>query len=162
MKLKFQIEQIALYPRDPEAAKDLLTAIGAGPWAEDEVQATGIVFGERGNNKANLNFEYELSGHGKELEVLEYTDGPNWMDGRDGADPFRVSHLGMHCDERELAAWRAFFDRCGIAVAQEVSTKQHTNPVIAGKRWYTYVIFDTYKILGVDLKFIVRRDQPDL
>jgi hypothetical protein len=37
-------------------------------------------------------------------------------------------------------------------------TISHTNPVIAGKRWYTYVIFDTRSILGIDLKFIVRRE----
>jgi hypothetical protein len=34
----------------------------------------------------------------------------------------------------------------------------HTNPVISGKRWYNYVIFDTKEILGVDLKFIVRKE----
>jgi hypothetical protein len=43
-------------------------------------------------------------------------------------------------------------------VAQEVLTQSHTNPVISGKRWYNYVIFDTKDILGVDLKFIVRKE----
>ena len=33
---------------------------------------------------------------------------------------------------------------------------REVNPVIAGKRTYNYVIFDTKKILGVDVKFIVR------
>ena len=41
-------------------------------------------------------------------------------------------------------------------MAQEVMTESHTNPVIAGKRTYNYVIFDTKEILGVDVKFIVR------
>ena len=50
-------------------------------------------------------------------------------------------------------------DERGIKVAQEVFTKSHTNPVIAGKRKYNYVIFDTKEILGVDLKFIVRINQ---
>ena len=70
-----------------------------------------------------------------------------------------ISHLGMHCTADELLNWRDFFDERGIKVAQEVFTKSHTNPVIAGKRKYNYVIFDTKEILGVDLKFIVRINQ---
>ena len=46
-------------------------------------------------------------------------------------------------------------------MAQEVFTESHTNPVIAGKRSYNYVIFDTREILGVDLKFIVRINKDD-
>lgn len=161
-KLKFRIEQVALYPRDPEAAKELLSAIGAGEWAEDHVTALGAVFGVAGQNEADLNFEYDLLGHGNELEVLHYTEGPNWMDLRGNVDPHRVSHLGMHCSADDLEQWRQFFDDRGIKVAQEVNTVEHTNPVISGKRWYNYVIFDTNDILGVDLKFIVRHDQPNI
>ena len=160
MTLKFKVEQLALYPADPEAAMELLTAIGAGDWAKDHVVARGEVFGEAGENDANLNFEYDMLQGANELEVLQYTKGPNWMDLRPNADPHRVSHLGMHCTGVELEGWREFFDGRGILVAQEVVTKSHTNPHIAGKRWYNYVIFDTHAILGVDLKFIVRCDTP--
>ena len=90
--MKFQIEQIAIVPKDPIAAKKLLSEIGATEWSEDHVVATGNVF----------------------------------------------------------------FANRDIEVAQEVFTDSHTNPVIAGKRSYNYVIFDTKNILGVDLKFIVR------
>ena len=72
--------------------------------------------------------------------------------------PKSVSHLGMHVTSGELEGWRHFFAERGIVVAQEVKTHEHTNPVIAGKRFYTYVIFNTRPILGVDVKFIVRRD----
>jgi hypothetical protein len=71
-----------------------------------------------------------------------------------------VSHLGMHCSAEELLKWRQFFADRSIAVAQEVMTQSHSNPAIAGQRWYNYVIFDTKDILGVDLKFIVRRAAP--
>lgn len=154
--MKFIIEQIAIVPKDPVAAKALLADIGAVEWAEDHVVATGKVFGKEGTNEADLSFNYDIFG-GKEFEVLNYTTGPNWMDaptrGRNS-----VSHLGMHCSAEELVKWRAFFTERGIHVAQEVFTDSHTNPVIAGKRWYNYVIFDTKDILGVDLKFIVRKD----
>jgi hypothetical protein len=152
--MKFIIEQIAIVPKDPVAAKKLLAEIGATEWSEDHVVATGKVFGIEGTNEANLSFNYDIFA-GKEFEVLDYTSGPNWMDdlqrGRNA-----VSHLGMHCSAEELVKWRAFFAERFIMVAQEVFTDSHTNPVIAGKRSYNYVIFDTKEILGVDLKFIVR------
>lgn len=158
---KFVIEQLALYPADPAAAIELLTEMGAGEWARDHVVANGQVFGEVGQNEADLAFAYEM-GTPKplELEVLNYTEGQNWMeDNRTNISPHRVSHIGMHCSAAELEEWREFFNNRGIAVAQEVLTESHTNPHIAGKRWYNYVIFDTLPILGVDVKFIVRHDQ---
>ena len=75
-------------------------------------------------------------------------------------NPWSVSHLGMHVTEDELLEWRKFFAGRKIFVAQELHTDSHSNPVIAGKRWYHYVIFETRHILGVDVKFIVRKQQP--
>lgn len=153
--LKFKIEQLALCPTDPEAAKQLLREMGAGEFAEDVVTASGFVYGEAGENVGQLAFDYELF-KGNELEILHYTDGPNWME----RHPNTVSHIGMHCTAEELVEWRKFFADRGIGVAQEVCTKSHTNPHIAGKRWYNYVIFDTREILSVDVKFIVRLEEP--
>ncbi len=158
--MKFMIEQIAICPADPSAAKRLLEDMGAGEWAEDHVVAEGEVFGSPGRNEADLSFNYDLVG-GNEFEVLHYTTGINWMDDRESKSDFpratnSVSHLGMHCTSEELDGWREFFKEREIYVAQEVMTESHTNPVIAGKRSYNYVIFDTKEILGVDLKFIVR------
>lgn len=151
--MRFTIEQIAIAPTNPAAARKLLEEMGAVTWAEDHVVATGEVFGEPMTNEANLAFNYELIS-GKEFEILDYTAGPNWVDKRLGRNV--VTHLGMHCSAAELDQWRAFFAERGIRVSQEVNTDSHTNPVIAGKRKYTYAIFDTKDILGVDLKFIVR------
>lgn len=155
-KMNFRIEQVALCPANPAAAIELLTAMGAEEWARDHVRAEGRVFGDPGQNEADLAFNYDMLHGARELEVLHYTNGPNWMDLRVSS----VSHLGMHCSAAELADWREFFAERGISVAQEVMTQSHTNPTIAGERWYNYVIFDTNDILGVDVKFIVRRDSP--
>lgn len=159
-ELNFTIEQIALYPEDPEAAIELLRDMGAESWIKDRVEASGIVFGNEAQNTGQLNFNYQLSPSGQnpqELEVLHYERGRNWMEDNDSHDPMpRVSHLGMHCTGDELAQWRQFFSARGIKVAQEVITDSHENPAIAGVRRYQYTIFDTYPILGVDLKFIVR------
>lgn len=166
---QFKIQQIALCPKNPTAAIELLTAMGLKDWAHDHVVALGYVdvcphevndlrrdTSKPVRNEADLAFNYEGFDEKRELEVLHYTAGENWLA---GGEP-RVSHLGMHCTAAELAEWRKFFDERGIVVAQEVLTWTHTNPVIAGKRWYNYVIFNTYEILGVDIKFIVRREQP--
>ena len=161
--MKFFIEQIAICPRDPAAAKKLLDEIGAhGVWIEDHVSARGTVHGLPASNAADLSFNYGFGAplyDGRdtsrlEFEVLSYVRGKNWTQDF----PPAVSHLGMHCSEVELNAWRGFFADRGIAVAQEVDTISHSNPAIKDSRRYKYVIFNTRPILGVDLKFIVRRN----
>lgn len=159
--MKFFIEQIAICPPDPELAMQLLAEIGAVDWTKDHVTAAGIVRGlDNCINEADLNFNYEIgeveasSGRfGIEFEVLHYTKGRNWMESRWPS----VSHLGMHVPSAiEMDQWKAFFAERKIEIAQEVVTQSHSNPAIAGKRRYNYVIFDTRSILGVDLKFILR------
>jgi len=159
--MKFKIEQLALYPKDPGKAMELLSDMGAGDWAKDHVVAVGEVFCSKGENEANLAFDYDLP-KTYELEVLEYTKGDNWMENRSLVDPFRVSHIGMHCSKADLDRWEKFFEKRGIGIAQEVNTKSHENPLIKGKRTYNYVIFDTFEILGVDVKFIVRKNLAPL
>lgn len=160
MSLKFRIEQVALCAVNSAIARELLTDLGLTDWVADNVHARGKVFGEEGENKALLQFNYQSNTNDSgvvqssplELEILDYTEGANWMDSR----PYSVSHLGMHCTAGELIEFRAYFESKGIVVAQEVVTQSHTNPYIANSRRYNYVIFDTRQYLGVDLKFIVR------
>lgn len=162
--MKFKIEQIAIClggTPETSVAFDLLNDLGATEWSFDTVLAQGEVFGRKAGNAAKLAFNYDICS-GKEFEVLQYVAGTNWVEHGPhvGQGPPRVSHFGMHVTAEELDQWRAFFAERGIAVAQEVFTESHSNPVIAGKRWYNYVIFDTVNLLGTDLKFIVRRDHP--
>jgi hypothetical protein len=158
--MKFKIEQVAICPKDPAAAIELLTALGAAEWAHDNVVAVGTVYGDDGSNEANLAFNYTMDDCSKpmEFEVLQYTTPDNWMNHDERRNS--VSHLGMHCTEEELDEFKAFFLSRSILIAQEVQTQSHTNPVIDGKRLYHYCIFDTKHILGVDLKFIVRQLIP--
>lgn len=162
MEFKFKIEQVALAPTDADKAIELLRAMGMDEWAHDIVVARGVVGNMRGDepismaeNVAHLAFNYQALDNAKELEVLNYSAGANWLDSRGPC----VSHLGMHVEAGDLIAWKEFFRRRGIPVVQEVDTLTHSNPVIAGKRWYKYVIFGTHHILGVDLKFIVRKEK---
>lgn len=154
---KFKIEQVALFPPNPKKAIDFLKKIGMAHWIHDTVKAVGYVHSQPGENEANLAFNYDALDHARELEVLHYNSGPNWMQRGNGAGS-RVSHIGMHVTADELIEWQKFMAYEGIKVAQEVHTEDHSNPNIAGKRFYNYVIFDTYDLLSVDLKFIVRRD----
>jgi hypothetical protein len=174
--MKFVIEQLAIVPVNPILAFELLSAMGATDWAFDTVTAEGTVYDQQTKNVGKLAFNYQLGGgpvseltRGNfpkpiEFEVLEYETGDNWIDAQRrtygdnmGAMPV-VSHLGMHVSDAMLAEWKKFFEERNIPIAQEVNTLNHTNPVIAGKRQYTYCIFETRHILGFDLKFIVRRE----
>lgn len=157
--MKFIIEQVAIYPHNADEAMKLLVDMGATSWTTDMVTASGDVFDEPGTNVARLQFNYDLI-QGNEFEVLEYLSGDNWVE-RGPTDRIgTVCHFGMHCSEAQLKEWRAFFAERDIGVAQEVRTSSHTNVAIKDSRRYHYVIFDTKDILGVDLKFIVRRDLP--
>ncbi len=160
---KFKIEQIALCPTNPTKARKLLEDLGLTEWFVDNVHATGVVRGAIGENHALLQFNYQAgngsdvaAGKPLELEVLHYTNGNNWM----LKNPNTVSHLGMHCSAEELEQFRAYFYHNGIGIAQEVKTLAHTNAAIKDTRRYQYAIFDTKEILGVDLKFIVRKGYP--
>lgn len=161
--MRFFIEQIALNPPNPVKTRELLEALGMTDWVHDHVVAVGSVHGTDGlRNEANLAFNYQNTrpeGKPLELEILNYTHGANWMAGR----PPSVSHLGMHCTEEELEQFaRKLFNEMGIKIAQAVMTESHTNPfLLETGRKYKYVIFDTRDILGVDLKFIVRREKVD-
>lgn len=158
---KFKIEQIALCPTNPTRARKLLEDLGLTEWFVDNVHATGVVRGAIGENHALLQFNYQAgngsdaaAGKPLELEVLHYTNGNNWMT----KNPNTVSHLGVHCSAEELEQFRAYFYHNGIGIAQEVKTLAHTNAAIKDTRRYQYAIFDTRDILGVDLKFIVRKN----
>ena len=171
----FKIEQVALFTANSENAQRLLAALGLTDWHRDHVVAKGKVFGVRGENEADLSFNYQ-AGNGEfvkdgdevsprgykplELEVLDYTKGPNWMHYNKTvgivSDCGAVSHLGMHVTHEELAEFDAIFAEHGIGIAQAVETQSHTNPAIKDSRRYKYVIYDTRPIIGVDLKFIVR------
>lgn len=157
--LRFHIEQFAIAPKDVRAAKELLSAMGATQWTLDNVHAVGEVFDKPVKNEADLHFNYQLgSDKTLEFEILDYTlFSENWLEGC-GVPGSLVSHLGMHCSADDLVEWRKFFAGRGIGVAQEVLTQSHTNPAIKDSRRYQYVIFDTRDILGVDLKFIVRKE----
>jgi len=158
--MQFKIEQIALainLDRENEAMA-LLKVLGITDWVHDTVVAAGSVFQRPSRNTADLSFNYTALQDAKELELLRYREGDNWMRYEPGP---RASHIGMHVTEDELAEWRKVLnEEFGLAIVQEVLTESHTNPVIAGKRWYHYVIFGAVHLIGIDIKFIVRRDQP--
>lgn len=159
MRTGLVLDQIAFYAPDERAADDVKMYFGLSDadWTEDHVTGNVRVFGEyedEAESRARLLFNYDL---GIELEILTYTDGPNWHAYRDnicfgsglreGSPPF-VSHLGFHVNDGELPIlpW---------PIAQEMITTSHSNPAIHDRR-YAYRIFSTRAMLGVDLKYIKR------
>jgi hypothetical protein len=154
-QLSFKIEQLALKlnPFCHDLALQFLADCGITDWVEDTVHARGFVAGSAAFNVAKLRFNYDAFA-GKELEVLQYEAGNNWLAGFDAAI---VSHIGMHCGEHDLPHWFALMAKYNIEVIQEVFTEAHTNEAIKDSRRYHYVIFNTRGLIGTDMKFIVRR-----
>ena len=155
----FKIEQLAfvLNPLDRNRAEQLLSLLGWSTWVQDEVTANGHVHNSPAINVATLRFNYTAIDQCRELEVLQYTKGPHWYQYRQ-QNTALVSHVGMHVTEEQLAEWREKLTMFGLNVVQEVDTLQHTNPLIKDSRRYHYVIFGAAHLIGVDLKFIVRKD----
>lgn len=152
-KPTMQIDQVAIYSTDPQGTKDLLNMIfGLSTWHKDTVVASGQVFDKDGANKAELNFNYEIMKNGVEFEVLHYESGPNWVE--ENSQTYGVCHLGVHVENIEEITQQLI--DMGYKVAQEVRTQSHTNPVIKDSRRYHYVIFDTRREFGFDLKLIQR------
>lgn len=150
--MKFKIEQIAIAPRNTEAARKLLSDMGATEWIDDIVTGDGVVYGEAARNRAHLQFNYEIAPC--EFEILNYEAGDNWLVHR--ASPISaVSHISMHCTTEEAEQWKQFFADRNIILAQELQTVTHTNPAVGDRRW-KYYIFRTHPIIGVDVKLIVR------
>lgn len=126
-------------------------------WIEDEVVARGTVLGEFGEceNRAHLRFCYA---YGAEIEILQYLEGPNYLD-RPGAfiPGGQICHIGFHASKAEqIPEWmkdRAF----PSAILQKVRTVSHTNEfLIKNGRKYDYTIYATQHLLGVNLKVIER------
>lgn len=125
----------------------------------DEVETQGLNYlGQVIKNRARLMFSYEI--WPMEFEILHYMSGWNWhndfLHNVDGTPPLfgALSHFGVHVpDLITIDLWRPFYP-----VLQEVVTTSHTNPAIADKRRYHYVIFDTRLDFGTCVKFIRRME----
>jgi hypothetical protein len=160
--MQFKIEQVALWPASSQVAKHFLMELGLTDWVSDQVAAKGEVYGvQDAENKATLSFNYQAAPESSlELEILDYNEGLNWMDASVNKGVVSsigaVSHLGMHVTEDQLDEFDRIMDKYGVRIAQKVRTQSHTNPAIKDSRRYMYVIYDTRRLIGVDLKFIVR------
>ena len=162
-----KLDQIAFYTNAPESYKQILSEIFGREltWHNDIVHGEGKVFGKPAQNYGHLSFNYDLCN--TEFEVISYkTPGGahdphhyNWLEEQSVPSP-SLAHIGMHVED--LDYWVERIMAMGGEIAQYISTISHTNPNIAGKRLYTYVIFDTREMLGFDLKLIKRHvlDSP--
>lgn len=148
----FPIEQIAFVGR-PEMLT-MLKFLGAHEWHHDTVTTRARVF-DSGifEQEALLAFNYQLI-PGKELEVIRYTRGENFLS--ESGTLGGLSHLGLHVDDMDKST-QMLRDQLGeVRIIQEAVTVRHTNPNIKDTRRYRYRIFDTRNTLGFFLKFIQR------
>jgi hypothetical protein len=161
-KVQFKIEHIALQPADPIRAMRLLKKLGLTEWVNDEMTLFGSVWQKRDVvGVVDLDFNYQADCDRKnadgtrrpiELEIMNCSKGPNWMDGNGGDF---ISHFGMQVTLEEFYEFEKIFASEGVAIAQNTVTIAHKNEHIRDSRRYKKVTFDTRSIIGVDLEFNV-------
>lgn len=151
---KMQMNQIAFYCATAGAEMQVKAMLGLreAAWVSDTVYADVKVRGKKGQNVAELQFNYDL---GCELEILRYIDGPHWMMHIMSSTPF-LAHIGIHLPDG--ANWPLIAD---WQLVQEAETYKHTaehlNTGYAAGRKYSYRIYEVNS--HTFIKYI-RRRQP--
>ncbi len=152
-----KIDQLAFISRSTEDTAVIKSnfRLQDADWVEDYVEARGYVRGAERNatNTARLLFNYDL---GVELEILQYTDGPNYPDV--GKVPScSLCHIGFHVEKGKKIPGALQNWVFAYPMIQQVETQKHTNQFLldTGRR-YKYTIYDTRDFLGVYLKVIER------
>jgi hypothetical protein len=147
--LNMKIDQIAFAAYNDEDERRIKSLLGLSDaeWVEDRVVASGTVNGQAGTNTAKLLFNYD---YGIEVEILRYTDGPNYLH-EQSIPAGHVCHVGMHYSgEGEIPTF-------GHDIIQQVETESHTNPfLLAEGRKYRYTIYNTMQQFGRNFKVIER------
>lgn len=147
--LNMKIDQIAFAAYNDEDERRIKSLLGLdnAEWVEDNVIARGEVDGEPGENTAKLLFNYD---YGIEVEILRYTDGPNYLSAQN-IQAGQICHIGMHyTGEGEVPSF-------GPDIIQQVETQSHTNPFLLEEgRKYRYTIYNTRHIFGQNFKVIER------
>lgn len=152
-----RIDQLAFLARNDEDEANIkrMLRLQDADWTEDHVVAEGRVAGFAGtqSNTAKLLFNYDM---GVEVEILRYTEGPNYPDVGNVVSG-HLCHVGMHVEKGQELPERFKDFVFSSAIIQQVETKEHTNAfLIETGRRYRYTIYDTKALFGVYLKVIER------
>lgn len=157
-----KIEQIAFTTATPSVDRDLWRYMlredqqETTSWIVDNVVGDARVLLPNGSwwegeSRAELSFNYDII-PGKEFELLNYTQGENFLHGKCEG----ISHLGTHVEDIDQATTLLVMQ--GLHLVQEMWTKSHSNKAIAGKRRYHYRIFGPAHAFGAYIKLIKRID----
>ncbi len=152
-----EFEQIAMHDNADFDLMKIFIGMGHPAWTKDVVVAEGVVASHHGGfvvcqNTAILQFNYTAF-PGKELEMIHYTDGPNFLNHKLNGS---LSHLGWHVESIESK--REYMEKRGFRLKQEVITKSHESPLIT--RRYHYAIY-VHPVTNYAWKLIERIERSD-
>ena len=153
--MHMHMNQIAFYCATDEAERQVKDSFGLHDkdWIKDTVYSDVLVWGMKGKNVAELQFNYDM---GCEFEIIRYVEGPHWMQHIVTPKPF-LAHIGIHLPDH-LTTWPAVDPSWQLA--QQAETYKHTAPHLntgyAAGRLYSYRIYEVSQHSFV--KFIRRRN----
>lgn len=151
--------QLAIYHPEPNAAIRFLSGIGFNDWHRDSAKLKGLLVTggsmRQTEISAEMVFNYQIL-NGRELEFVSYLNHPHPRYGREVA-PF-ISHLSAYVEDVQKSA-EDIESEFGMIPFHRFDTGNHTNPRVAGKKFFREAIYQTRQKLGFDLKLIEKVEE---
>lgn len=152
--------QVALYTYDIADSVAFLSSLGFDEWHSDTATLEGFYQGNECKVNAEMAFNYQILG-GRELEFVSYEDHPEPLyQHSTGKLPF-LSHLSAYVDN-VAAAVENIREEHGHSPYHLFQTGNHTNPRVAGKKFFREAIYDTRAEIGFNLKLIEKVARLDV
>lgn len=158
-----EFHQIAIYTTRIDDSVGELFNMGFKDWSFDTATLEGYHFGVDTKIKATMAFNYQFLG-GRELEYVSYVGHPEprfWQKEEWGGltrpaalgeDTF-ISHMSSYVTDLEESI-KDVERKYKMVPFHMFVTSNHSNPAVAGRKFFKEAIYDTRKIIGFNVKLI--------
>lgn len=146
----YEFHQVAIYTRDLDGAVSEMADLGFLEFYQDRAILDGYYREKHCRINAQMLFNYQML-PGKELEFVRY-DGHPSREYSQAPAPF-LSHMSAYVDNIDAAVER-IADYQGFLPFHRFTTSEHSNPRVAGKKYFKEAIYETNLTLGFNVKLI--------
>lgn len=147
--------QMAVCTNDVASSIGCLNTLGFTEWSRDNAMLNGTYAGKPCTMEAQMAFNYQIF-PGKEFEFVRYFGHPEDRFGgklRSGNSRPFISHISAYVDDITVACARVEQEK-GMVPIHRFNTSGHTNPRVAGRKYFKEAMYDTYHDIGFNIKLI--------